>query len=187
MKIPRFFIFLLFLAITALSAHAQVDTGRAASAVDSIPRTDSTRPQSFFADTAAFVMTKSPVTAVICSIIPGGGQLYNEQYWKVPLFAGAAGYFIWRVIYYNDLFQKKAAEAAVHPPTSSMYSSLKQQRESYRDARDLNAAYVLGIELLGMIDAYVGAHMFDFTVGEGVSSRIYLTPDRPGMGFYMRW
>ena len=187
MIIPRLLISLLFLTVMALPALAQADTGRAVSAVDSVPPPDSARQPGFFSDTTAFVMTKSPLKAVLFSIVPGGGQLYNEQYWKVPLFAGAAGYFIWRVIYYNNLFQEKADAADAATSASPDYSLLKQQREFYRDERDENAAYVLGIEILGMIDAYVGAHMFDFTVGDGVTSRLYFTPDQPGVGVNVKW
>jgi hypothetical protein len=136
-------------------------------------------------------MTKSPTTAILLSIIPGGGQFYNEQYWKVPLFAGAAGYFLWRVIYFHNLYKDKSSEADIAAKTSglssSLYQSLKLQREGYRDDRDLHAAYFLAVEVLGMIDAYVGAHMFDFDVGDDISSRIYLTPVNPGIGVQMRW
>jgi len=134
-----------------------------------------------------FVMSRSPTTAVLLSIVPGGGQIYNEQYWKVPLFAGAAGYFIYRVIHYHNLFSAKADEAERTGIGNPGYELLKRQRESYRDNRDLNAAYFLGIEILNMIDAYVGAHMFDFDVDDDVSSRIYLDPVNTGLGVSLRW
>jgi hypothetical protein len=133
-----------------------------------------------------YVMTKNPTTAILFSIIPGGGQVYNQQYWKVPLFAGAATFFIWRMIYFHNLYIDKAAEAGRAVGTSD-YAALKLEREQYRDDRDLNGAYVLAVEILGMIDAYVGAHMFDFDVDDDVSSRIYLNPVNPGIGLQMRW
>lgn len=134
-----------------------------------------------------FVMTRNPTTAVLLSIVPGGGQLYNKQYWKIPLFTGAAAFFIYRVIHFHNLFQEQAAlaEAARNDPFK--YSFLKQQREFYRDERDLNAAYFLGVEILNMIDAYVGAHMFDFDVSDDMTSRIYLDPMNNGVGFSLRW
>ena len=37
---------------------------------------------------------KSPTKAMLFSIIPGGGQVYNEDYWKAPImFGGAAVVF----------------------------------------------------------------------------------------------
>lgn len=134
-----------------------------------------------------FVMTRNPTTAVLFSIVPGGGQLYNEQYWKVPLFAAAGAFFIYRVIHFHNLFTEQAAlaEAAWNSPAN--YSFLKQQREFYRDERDLNAAYFLGVEILNMIDAYVGAHMFDFDVSNDMTSRIYLDPMNNGVGLSLQW
>ena len=33
----------------------------------------------------------NPTKAVLLSIIPGGGQIYNGQAWKVPIFYAALG------------------------------------------------------------------------------------------------
>ena len=134
-----------------------------------------------------FVMTKDPTTAILFSIVPGGGQFYNEQYWKIPLFAGTAGYFIYRVISYHNLFREKADQTDSVGRDNPGYSRLKLEREFYRDERDLNAAYFLGVEILNMIDAYVGAHMFDFDVDDEVSSRIYLDPLNNSVGLSIRW
>lgn len=170
-----------------VSASQQIDT----TALDTVRGTTPPAPLRRAAgDTVAgkeYVMSKSPTTAVLLSIVPGGGQWYNEQYWKIPLFAGVAGYFIYRVIYYQNLFLDKAAEADAVSMFDSRYPILKQQRESYRDNRDLNAAYFIGVEILGMIDAYVGAHLFDFDVDDDVSSRLYFDPLNTAVGFSVRW
>jgi Family of unknown function (DUF5683) len=182
MSIPYRYLLIVTFFLLAGRAAAQVDTAQTL-------RNDSAGTPAAAAE-GGYVMTKNPTTAILFSIVPGGGQLYNRQYWKVPLFAGVAGYFIWRVIYFHNLYIDRAAEAQraadQFGPTSSDYQNLKFQREQYRDDRDLNAAYVLGVEILGMIDAYVGAHMFDFDVDD-ISSRIYLNPINPGVGFQMRW
>jgi hypothetical protein len=149
------------------------------------------RSEAGVGDTTKFTMTKSPTMAILYSIIPGGGQIYNRQYWKAPLFFGAAVFFAWRVIYYHNLFLDTAAVIDALPSTVSSTDPqrlrLRAQREFYRDNRDLNAAYFLGVEILNMIDAYVGAHLFDFDVSDEVSSRIYLDPMRFGAGVSLRW
>lgn len=169
-----------------VSASQQIDT----TALDSVRGATPPAPSRRKGDTVAgggYVMTKSPTTAVLLSIVPGGGQWYNEQYWKIPLFAGVAGYFVYRVFYYQNLFLDKAAEADAVDQFDSRYPALKQQREFYRDNRDLNAAYFIGVEILGMIDAYVGAHLFDFDVDDDVSSRLYFDPMNTAVGFSVRW
>jgi len=109
-------------------------------------------------------MSRNPLTAVLCSIVPGGGQFYNDDYWKIPVFAGAAGWFVGRAIYFNNQFNDVVGQMSGIDPDSSLYRSLHARREALRDDRDLNIAYLLMVEALGMIDAYVGAHLFDFTV-----------------------
>jgi hypothetical protein len=115
------------------------------------------------------------------------GQFYNKQYWKVPVFLGVSAFFMGRAIYYNNRFLEKKAQYDTLAANSSIRSTVKLQREFYRDNRDLNVAYFLGVEILNMIDAYVGAHLFDFDVGEDLKSRIYLDPNHYGAGVEVRW
>jgi hypothetical protein len=89
------------------------------------------------------------------------------------------------VIALNSLFLQKEREASGFPPTSAQYARLKLERESYRDDRDLNVAYFLAVEMLGMIDAYVGAHLFDFDVGDDISSKLQIAPT--GLGLSVRF
>ena len=49
----------------------------------------------------------------------------------------------------------------------------KNRREFYRDNRDMSAFYLLGVYVLATVDAYVGAHLFDFDVSDdAISYRI---------------
>jgi hypothetical protein len=143
------------------------------------PALDTARPAQ------GYVMTKSPTTATLLAIVPGLGQVYNEQYWKIPVFALPAGWFIYRVVSLNSLFLQKSREADQAGRNSPAYPRLKLEREAYRDERDLNAAYLLGVEILGMIDAYVGAHLFDFDVGDDISSKLQIAPT--GLGLSVRF
>ena len=186
---------LLALALWALllmassGMHAQVpDSARlaphgidtSAAARPTRPPPDSTLP--------TYVMTKSPLTASLLSLaLPGGGQIYNRQYWKAPIFLGAAAFFMGRALYYNGLYLDTKAEADTYPRNTSDYAFLKAKRESYRDTRDINYLYCAGVYAVAIIDAYVGAHMFDFDVGDDHTSHIYLSPANLGVGLAMRW
>jgi hypothetical protein len=174
---------LLLLLALAMPLRGQPDTSRPAT-----PPPDSSTFTREGEPAGGFRMTKSPMLATILSIVPGGGQLYNEDYWKIPLFVAAGGFFAYRTIYYHNLFTDKVDELAATPDTNvSRRLSLRTQREFYRDNRDLNLAYFIGVEILSMIDAYVGAHLFDFDVDDDISSRIMLDPERMGVRFTMRW
>ncbi|MCX6139415.1 MAG: DUF5683 domain-containing protein [Candidatus Kapabacteria bacterium] len=119
------------------------------------------------------VMTKSPTTAVLYSLLlPGLGQVYTESYWKVPLFTGTAVITAWQFFKNNadfnttsDLYDLALASGA-DPNVTAL---LLRQREAYRDNRDLAGVIFLVTYGLAAMDAYVGAHLFDFDVSDDVS------------------
>ena len=125
-------------------------------------------------------LTKNPTTAVLLSLpLPGLGQFYNEQYWKIPIFTGTC-------LFTGYLFFKNNADFNT---TSDLYDAaieggaddtvldrLLGQREAFRNNRDLAGMLFLTAYILAAVDAYVGAHMFDFDVGEDLT--IGLGPTR---------
>jgi hypothetical protein len=172
--------------IAGSAARAQSDTTRADTVAAGTETTTAAAP--------GYRMTKSPTAAVIFSIVPGGGQLYNGQYIKSALFIGVGSFFAVQAIRNHTKFIEKAEQVDAIPDDDTTRIDLrafrKREREFYRDNRDLNVAYFIGVEILSMIDAYVGAHLFDFDVDnseDGLSSRLYLDPSRPGVGVLMRW
>ncbi len=54
-------------------------------------------------------------------------------------------------------------------------SRLKLEKEFYRDLRDKDAFYLFGVYIISAIDAYVGAHLYDFNVSDNLSFNI--SPD----------
>ena len=84
---------------------------------------------------------KNPKIAVMLSIIPGGGQIYNEKYMKSILFLSAEYIFI------NNI---RANER------SGNLSS------SYIEKRNSGMWWIFGIYVLNLIDAYVDAHLSSF-------------------------
>lgn len=114
-----------------------------------------------------FVMQKSPWGAVLRSaIIPGWGQFYNESYWKIPVVWGFAGWFIYNWIDTNDKYIKNRD---LYIETDSRIYLLR--RDFYRDQRDNFAIYLVLTYFLNLVDAYVDAHLFDFSVSEDYLTR----------------
>ena len=121
-------------------------------------------------------MTKNPTTAVIYSLcLPGLGQAYTENFWKVPLFTGTAIVTGWLFFRNNadfnntsDLYDQARASGASAETTAL----LLRQREAFRDNRDLSGVIFLLAYGLAAVDAYVGAHLYDFDVSDDVSMGI---------------
>jgi len=117
---------------------------------------------------SVFVMTKSPLEATLLSaVIPGAGQFYNEDYLKIPVIWIAGGFFLYefihnnnQFIYYQNIYFNSTDTTIRGTP---QYFNLK---ESYRDARDLDGAYMFLIYALNILDAYVSSHLFDFNVSD---------------------
>ena len=112
-----------------------------------------------------FVMQKSPWGAVGRSaIIPGWGQLYNESYWKIPVFWGVGALLISGWVYNNNLYTDNK-----NLYIESGNTVYKDRRDFYRDQRDNFTIYLVLLYLLNLVDAYVDAHLFDFNVEENVN------------------
>lgn len=130
-------------------------------------------------DTGAFVMHKSPLTATLLSaVVPGAGQFYNEDYFKIPVIWGIGGFLAYEVVRNNNEFLRYQ-DLYFNSPDSTVrgnqqYFALK---EGARDDRDYYGAFLFLVYVLNVLDAYVGAHLFDFPLGGSSHiSRIHVAP-----------
>lgn len=134
-------------------------------------------------DTGAFTMHKSPLTATLLSaVIPGAGQFYNEDYLKIPIIWAAGGFLAYEVIWNNNQFLKYQ-DLYFNSPDSTIrkspqYFGLKEQ---YRDDRDYYGAFLFIVYVVNILDAYVGAHLFDFPVSS--TSRISSVRVAPSVSY----
>ena len=116
---------------------------------------------------------KSPATAILLSaVLPGAGQVYTGRYWKVPLIAGFGAYFVSMWIkmdnHYTESRDAYSASVAAGEGGGQGDSRLLYERDFYRDERDRFGFYVVLTYLLNIIDAYVGASLYDFDVGDNL-------------------
>jgi hypothetical protein len=127
-------------------------------------------------------------------MIPGWGQITNKQVWKVPiiygLMGGLVGYSIYlnkkyhdyRAAYYNTVYEDQGGSDFKFGPTPSYIpegadpSSLRYNRNYYRNQRDF--MYIATVLAYGLnaIDAYIFAHMRSFDVSDDLSASAQLTP-----------
>jgi hypothetical protein len=136
---------------------------------------------------ASVVLNKEPLLAAGLSLVlPGAGQWYVESYFKAPLFAVAAvgvGYSALDMNrQYNDARQQYDAFMALDSLTRLVRSqegtTLLRRREFYNDWRDTFLAVYLGIMLVSAVDAYTGAHLYDFDVSDDFKATVHLSPVR---------
>ncbi len=120
-----------------------------------------------------------PGTATLFSLlVPGLGQIYNREYWKLPIYLGAMGF---AVHYYLDCranyerFRSIYLEAMDTETTYSGPISADQAlyyRNVYRRYRDYSVLAIAALYLLQVIDANVFSYMHNFEVDDDISLRV---------------
>ncbi|MCB0631713.1 MAG: DUF5683 domain-containing protein [Saprospiraceae bacterium] len=127
-----------------------------------------------------------PKKALMWSIIPSGGQIYNRRWWKVPLVVGGF-YALYRTIDYNtDLYSRlKTAyllklDDQPHEFSGTSIdnaSTLRNLRDRYDKNTQMSYVFlVLGYALQG-VEAYVDAHLRQFDIDDDLSMRLKPTID----------
>jgi hypothetical protein len=123
----------------------------------------------------------NPRKAALFSIIPGGGQIYNKSYWKLPLlYGGIVGMTILmkRNNKFYVLYRDNYKDVANGLPPRDMRlvgvsaTSLKSARDAARKNLELSGLiFGLGY-LLFTAEAFVDAHLGTFDVSDDLSFKI---------------
>lgn len=118
----------------------------------------------------------SATTALCLSILPGAGQVYNHQAWKIPIIYGAfagMGYFIYDNFQSMKMFKDEYLYRVNHDgaPNLSGYegystSNIYSLYNSYNQNYQLMIIITVGIYALNLVDAYVFGHLFDFQMSD---------------------
>ncbi len=112
------------------------------------------------------------------ALLPGLGQVYNGDYWKIPIFYGGlvtCGY-LWNFNQQQYRRYKDLHNLATAPDSSydGPYSAedLKWRRDVYRRYRDYSVIATVLVYVLNIVDANVFAYMHDFDVSDDLSFRV---------------
>lgn len=125
------------------------------------------RPPEEKAPPARYTSTKSPAVAVLLSaVVPGAGQIYNESYWKPPIIWGLGAYWVYEWLTLNDKYLDFRSQFSQNPNNAQ----LKRVRDFYRDERDKFAWYLGVLYFANLLDAYIGASLYDFNVTPDLSA-----------------
>jgi len=127
-------------------------------------------------------------------VIPGGGQIYNRKYWKLPIvyggFVGCIYALRWNNMMYKDYAQAYLDIMDDDPGTASYNKFLhlgrvidssneeryknifKKRKDRFRRYRDLSFFVMLGVYAISVIDAYVDAELSEFDISKDLSLKL---------------
>lgn len=184
---------LFLLLLPALTSHAQDTTGNNRLIVDSLQRRtvaaarDTTPPVVSVEDSLllGYKSIHSPRKAAFYSaVLPGLGQAYNRQYWKIPLVYAAlgisTGFFIGNMdlfTKYRNAYRVRVANAS-NPDYVDQYpqyrdADLKYLRDAYRQYVDYSVLVFVAAYALNIVDATVFGHLRQFDMSDDLSIRIF--------------
>ncbi|MCM1077950.1 MAG: DUF5683 domain-containing protein [Bacteroidales bacterium] len=129
-------------------------------------------------------------------IIPGGGQIYNRKYWKLPIvyggFVGCAYALRWNGQMYSDYDRAyrdmidgdestDSYMKFIHLGNTTMTQEeivakykpiFKSRRDKFRRWRDLSIFCMIGVYALSIVDAYVDASLSEFDISEDLTMKV---------------
>lgn len=124
---------------------------------------------------------------------PGGGQIYNRKYWKLPIFYGGfLGCFYalnWNNTMYRDYSQAYIdimdsdentksymnfipAGYNVESNLTRLQDQFKRKKNYFRRYRDMSLFCMIGVYLISIVDAYVDAEMSSFDISRDLSVKV---------------
>lgn len=113
--------------------------------------------------------------AFYSAVLPGLGQAYNKQYWKIPVVYGAMGTGVYFYLS-NDNEYKRFRTAYFDrknglPDEFPQYTSevLIKAQEIYKQQRDTALMLTILAYFLNIIDANVSAHLKQWNVTDDLS------------------
>lgn len=126
--------------------------------------------------------------ALLSTVLPGAGQLYNKRYWKAPLVWGAIGGSIYAYSWNNNnykrfrtAFKRRQAgfiddefydlngdNVAGQEPDLDL-GDLENQQERFQEDRDLWLVVTIAMYALNIVDANVDAHLKQFNIDDNLS------------------
>ncbi|MEI8278483.1 MAG: DUF5683 domain-containing protein [Bacteroidota bacterium] len=125
---------------------------------------------------------KPKKSGLYSAILPGMGQLYNRQYWKVPvIYAGmaVAVYFLAFNIDQYNTYRKAyigriSNDPTIHDAFEGIYDtqSLKQLQDGYKRYVDISVLVTALGYVIQVMDAVTFAHLKNFDVSKDISMQV---------------
>ncbi len=111
----------------------------------------------------------SPKRALwLAAVLPGGGQIYNRKFWKLPIFYGGFVGCIYALSWNNQMYHDYSQayiDIMDNDPSTESY-------KSFRRFRDLSVFVLIGVYALSIVDAYVDASLSEFDISDNLSLHV---------------
>ena len=126
-------------------------------------------------------------------VLPGGGQIYNRKFWKLPIvyggFLGCTYALTWNNQMLHD-YSQAYIDIMVDDPNTKSYENMlpmgyditgkedrfktifKNKKDHFRKYRDMSIFAFAGVYLISVIDAYVDAELSSFDISPDLSIRL---------------
>ncbi|MBK8705898.1 MAG: hypothetical protein IPN33_21660 [Saprospiraceae bacterium] len=136
-------------------------------------------------DTSLAAKWPVPRKALLWSIAPGGGQIYNKRWWKLPLVYGAFAGIVYSIDYNQGRYRRLKTALALkldgldHEWTGTTLDNartLRILRDKYDKNTQLSYVGIVLVYALQGIEAFTDAHLRNFDIGDDLSMRIQPAP-----------
>ena len=117
----------------------------------------------------------------LSAIVPGLGQVYNKQYWKIPVIYGGYAVIGHYIKFNNDMYHefKNALTyeidddaSTINPFPNFSRNSLERNMDFWRRNRDVLIIFTGVYYLLNIVDAHIFAHLNEFDINNDLSLEI---------------
>lgn len=192
MKLSRFILFIICWGIQSLSAQTDKKELTTSTLLTNSIKNISLKKDSIFKPKHI-----PKIATQRSAIIPGWGQAYNRDYWKIPIVYAALAIPVYTFVDNNNYYKMcKFAYDAVYAATANKDSSLlkfidpkvkrsdgsilqlidyQNYKNSFRKNRDYSIFWFLILWGLNVADATVFAHLKDFDVSSDLA--LHLQPN----------
>jgi len=111
-------------------------------------------------------------------LVPGLGQLYNHEIWKLPIYLGGMGFAIHLYIDNNNNYErfrriyKEATDPEVPYTGPITAEQALYYRNIHRRYRDWSMVAIIGVYLLQVFDANVFSYMHNFEMDDNLAIKL---------------
>jgi hypothetical protein len=169
------FIFLGFASFAQSPLTNDIDQDLADNFVDP----DSVDYESYTKKSSSFkaLFNGTPGKAILYGmLIPGGGQIYNKRYWKVPIALAAEGAGIYAFIFlrgeynnFKEAYRLTLLGEGIPYRGISGADPLNSFRQRYQKWSEQAGVAMIAVHIVVAVEAYIDRHLSIFDIDEDLS------------------